>query len=613
MIELLFLFCFVVMGIGTGSLFLRLIRFQSASFLEEVLISGWLGWGWLGTLSFWLGLSGFWSREFLTALCLFFLIIGLIGCFALIGKFKKTRIENSGHLCLIEWLWILFGVLSLLISGLIAYAPAHSTDELSYHLALPKLFLMAGRIEYLPWHVNSLFPLWTEMLYALGLFWQGETLARLMHVWIGFWGAACVFLLTRELLDDAKQNTPRGIPVLAAVLFLITPGIANQMSFAMNDVSHAVAVLFSFLAFLIFRREKTVANAVVLGMCLGIVLSIKYLGIITYGLTGVLILFEFSGADKKKIGLWVTWIVLGALAIAGGWYLRNWLAVGNPFYPYFQSILGGSGIGSETKMEAYGLGKGLFEFLALPWNVTFHQERFGGWGNQIGPVFLAFLPFFFFIKIRSRRFAYFVLFLIAYVIAWFLIKQNTRFLFPAIPFLAVLVALSVGELSGLSKAFTFSAYGGVSVFLALSLAIGVYHLKDYVPLLLGKQSREEFLKQKLAVYPVARFINQNLPQNAHVLTQEHRGFYFDRTYTRERAWRRLTHYDEKFSTPEDLKAELESQGFTHLLLVEEDSQSDLEVPVLSELAALPSSQELMVHEAYNTEEKRKTRHRLVSL
>ncbi|MBI4970711.1 MAG: phospholipid carrier-dependent glycosyltransferase, partial [Candidatus Omnitrophica bacterium] len=589
MFEIILSLGFVFMGLGIGECFSRVIRLRYDSVFEEIVFSAWIGWGWMGTIAFWTGLAGFWHPRELAELSVFFAILGAFGCGLVLNKLKQLDwkfILNNFQWNAIAFLVIFLVSLSVISSTLIALAPPIATDELSYHLALPKIFLAENRIVYLPYHVNSLFPLWTEMLYGLGLHWKGEILARLMHVWIGLWGSLGIWLLVRRFLKEYAICA-----IIAAAVFLTVPGISNQMSLAYNDVALSVSILFSFLAFLKWKDEPNFPNALVLGIFLGVVLSIKYLGVITVGLIGFLALIDLLyQKNKRQYLVTVTFIALGALVISGGWYLRNWFVIGNPFYPYFQKMFGGLGLGSEAKLQAYGTGKSLLDLLALPWNLTFHQELFGGWGNQLGPIFLVFLPFFFLIKNKTRDFLYMILFLVFYVLAWFFMKQNTRFLFPAIPFLAILIAFCVYALRSRSAVLV------VLIFSALASSINVYHLKEYARLLLGRETREMFISRHVGIFPMAGFVNLSLPKNAHLLTQDHRGYYFDRRYTRERAWRRTTHYPDKFHDPRLLRADLISEGFTHLVLVRVKNEGSNATPILNELSKLPECKTLKTYE-----------------
>ena len=59
---------------------------------------------------------------------------------------------------------IVLGIL-ILLSLILALAPAFATDALVYHLAVPKAYLEAGGIINLPNNIYSFFPQQIEMLY----------------------------------------------------------------------------------------------------------------------------------------------------------------------------------------------------------------------------------------------------------------------------------------------------------------------------------------------------------------------------------------------------------------------------------------------------------------
>ena len=53
--------------------------------------------------------------------------------------------------------------------------------------------------------------------------------------------------------------------------------------------------------------------------------------------------------------------------------------------------------------------------------------------------------------------------------------------------------------------------------------------------MLGKETREDFLKRHLLHYDAVEYINENLPENAKIFTMflGRRGYYLDRDYKNE--------------------------------------------------------------------------------
>ena len=71
-------------------------------------------------------------------------------------------------------------------------------DGLFYHLTLPKLYLLHGRISAQPWLTHSNFPFLLEMLYLLGLMLHGPILAKLFHFACGWLAVLGVYTFGRR-------------------------------------------------------------------------------------------------------------------------------------------------------------------------------------------------------------------------------------------------------------------------------------------------------------------------------------------------------------------------------------------------------------------------------
>jgi hypothetical protein len=81
---------------------------------------------------------------------------------------------------------------------------------------------------------------------------------------------------------------------------------------------------------------------------------------------------------------------------------------------------------------------------------------------------------------------------------------------------------------------------------------------------LGAESRQEYLRRHEPSFAVAEFVNEQLPPDCRVISQEFRGLYFEPQFVREAALRRRVPYVER---GEELAGYLAASGFTHVLLV----------------------------------------------
>lgn len=451
-----------------------------------------------------------------------------------------------------------------------ALAPPTAGDALCYHLELPKVFLREGVIRYLPDSDNSLYPLLAELLYLVGLAAHGPAVAQLI-AWL------CGLLLALVAAELARPVLAGRSRYLAGAICLLVPGINNQMSVALNDLTLALFTAASFLAFREWHWTGQLRWAGLTGVMTGLALSTKFLAVVTAILLALAFVVPLvsrrwlasvhMAAGGRLSRLAPVACFVAAAALCGGfWYARSAYHTGNPVYPFFSSAFGGAG-----KAEALGDAKRPVPrtplgMVTAGWQATMQPERFGGRGHQWGIVFLAFLPGV--VLFRPPRWVTGVgLMALGYYLAWFALRQNVRFLMPALPLLAVVVAWVVVEVRrqvGAAPVVLSTALMAMCLFQA---AIPMARAADTVPLALGLESADQYLRRHEPTYAAASFANTQLPAGSRILSQDYRGFYFRCDFVRENLYRRRTAYDRAFRD-EALVAYLRADGFTHLLLVE---------------------------------------------
>jgi hypothetical protein len=153
-----------------------------------------------------------------------------------------------------------------------------------------------------------------------------------------------------------------------------------------------------------------------------------------------------------------------------------------------------------------------------------------------------------------RRIGFVTLGLLA-VIFW-MVGPYHRYLLPVVPVLLMLVALRLRSLH-------------LPLWLASVAAIGVGLLQvRQVPAALpailgGKAARETYLTQQLWLYPTLRWINQNTPKDARILSIPDTVYYCDRLCWLANPYLqgaiRLTRY-------EDFCADVQRAGITHIVV-----------------------------------------------
>ncbi len=235
-------------------------------------------------------------------------------------------------------------------------------DVLSYHLADPKLFLQAQRIQTLPTEHHSNFPFTLEMLYAVGLLYDGFALANTFHLVMTLLTVAALIAFGRRM-----ACVPAGW--LAGLAYLTTPIVLWEASTAYIDNGLALYVTLGTFAVLNAMSEHDNASQLEAstpddsherllsdnsrswlllgGAMIGFGLGIKYLALVPLVLLALLLTFKRTSLKRVLLYMGV------ALVIGSPWYVKNALVMRNPVYPFAYSVFPHSRYWSGWRAAGY--------------------------------------------------------------------------------------------------------------------------------------------------------------------------------------------------------------------------------------------------------------------
>lgn len=522
MVNILIFFILTLILLGMGKLFInRLVSKVRFTFLEETIISFGLGAGVLALLVLAVGLAGFLYRWVFIAVLLILLTI--------FWKNSITTIKDAivwlSRIIKISFLpWEQFLILAIAFVSFFtligSLSPLLGMDAAAYHMYDPKFFIQAHAIVPIPFSRESLWPFLIQMLFTLGLCLKGVVLAKLFHFSFYLASLLAIYVLCR-------RYWLRSHAILAAAIFALTPAIFTGTTYAYTDLAvvfYTVLAFYGFFAWLDTNNNRWFYFS---GIVCGFLLGIK----ITSGIVPVLILVLYSVhvfsrnikfLEKLFPGLI---FLLFLTAVCGVWYVRSWIVLGNPIYPFAARFFCGNGYPEWTPIS--GIGNGWKSFLILLWPLTFYPQWFGG--ESIGVIFLIFLPFLIFARQFSRFVCHIIIIALCLYTSWFFVFQYTRFLYPTLVFLSIVVTFVYSEIfmkDSVTRKFT-TAILVVVFFYSASLA--VYHNFDKFPVVFGIESERNFLTKHERSYAVADYVNSHLPPNAKLLLiAEPRLYYFDR-------------------------------------------------------------------------------------
>ncbi len=510
----------LLVGLTTGIAFcvgrrlLRALGVTPATPAEEIAFSAGLGCGVIAYAVFAAGLAGVLDPWVFAVILAAGAVLGAREARAGIAAARGIIAQTQTGLPSLN---LVIGVLILVCAAanlLGSLAPPAGGDALAYHLAIPKIWLADHRLTEIPWRWPSYGPFAMQMLFMLGLGLGGLTAPSLL-AWV-------VGLLTAIALIGASAQFLRGFPpLLAAGVFYTMSTVGQGSASTRVDLALTLYVTLAVLACLSYLRTRQVSWLAVAGLCAGIAAGTKYPGATAAALLAIgLVIFgerRLPGAGWRAAGRFAAL----AAAVAAPWYVRSALLTGDPAYPFFTALLHGGGFRDQLSDLAtrYGPGKSAVDLLTVPFYVT----------ASVGAPYLSFAPF----SLAWRRTidVRFLWYIVATLtIVWFFTAQVIRFLLPALPPAAVLAALGFAALQDRSRALALAARVAVIAGLGIASAITLYHAVPFMPVAVGRETREAFLLRKTDTYADIAWMNTHLPADARVLFLARTAFYLDRAY-----------------------------------------------------------------------------------
>jgi hypothetical protein len=468
-----------------------------------------------------------------------------------------------------SWAWDLSLLVVLLGTFLTALAPVTDGDALCYHLQVPKVFLGSGSFFFDPDLHETVYPLLTESLYAMALALRGPVACRLVQWLLGVAFALNVAALARPVLGDRAW--------WAASVALLVPAVSNGMGAPLNDVALAALGNAALFAWTRWLDRPTVAAAALAGILAGLAMGVKYPALVLAGLIALAML-----ASRRPIRHALVFGTV-ALMVGGVWYGRAYLYTGNPVYPFFRHVFGGSGLDVVLDPIKRPMAPTPGNLLTALVPMTLRPGRFDSVSHQFGPLFLLVLPALFLERAPRRVWA---LLAVGYAFLTLCLtqRQSMRFVLIAVGPMAVGVAWVASRWWDRRTVPARALVALIVGCLAFESAIASGRARHGLNVVLGRESAADFLARREPTYRVGRWVDANLPPDARIVGQDHRGYYIPRGYAMELAHRRRTGLGTHGESAETIIAALRDDGFTHLLLCPPEPEDAVEFdPTLGRL------------------------------
>jgi hypothetical protein len=470
-----------------------------------------------------------------------------------------------------------------------ALAPPTAKDALQYHLALPKAFAAAGGLADVPGNVASYFALGAEMhgLWAM-------LLGRLVSVEAGEAAFGAVMFAFLPLLLAAvfgwarEAGASREWAWLGAAMVASAPTVIEVAGSGYVDLALALYVALAIRALARWSDAPERSALAELALLLGCALAIKLTAafVVLFCALVVLVRSRATGPDgglgHRRLGAGLA-ALAGAIALGSPWYLRTWLRTGSPVFPFFAHILPGTAPGWDQARSAMlvgfnahygGVDKGPLDYLLAPLSVSLAGQRevAAAYEGVLGAAFLvgAVVTVWAFRRLdASLRLA--AVAAGAFFLWWLSSAQVLRYLFPALPLLAVATAGAGALLAAGGRAGGMLRSALAAPIAAGAVVTAVWLIADN-PLLVaaGAEPRAAYLDRRLEHYPYYRLINASLPRDATVwLVNVRRDTYhLDRPYAGDYLFEDYTlrRWVEGAASGKDVQRCARERGITHVLI-----------------------------------------------
>lgn len=535
-------------------------------------LGGLIALGALGTITLFIALL----PGALSKLAYVVALLPVIGAVAVAARGKRLGIPRPTP---VDWPFVavltLCGILGLL--GVLAPATALEWDSLAYHLAVPKLWLEAGRAFYIPFIHHSNFPLIVDDLYLWGLQWGGQPGAKAFVFSAAALGALAIFGLARQVYG-------RNAGWWAALAFATAPVVLWLSGTAYIDVPNGLYAGLGIVLAGLYCKEQKREYLWLAAVMLGFAAASKYTGLQTIFAVGVT-LFA-AGIKRRQAGKYfasAASMAVLALALASPWYIKNVLWTGNPVYPFFYSKLGGQnwseeraavysneqqsfGVGrTEGRRDVKQLGHAVLGLAYQPGRYINPAQEHGA-GLPIGAVGAAVLCAMtvWALSGKARSFELAALAAVGISLAmWFFLSQQSRYIIALAVPLSILLGGGVLRLKfGRALSWVAAAQAAYSIALVYGMVTRTQTKYDF-----GAESAEEYQSRRISFYDPSKAINERVPKTGKVaLYDELFGYLLDVPYF----WANPGHSSvipyESMKNGRDYADAMRKLGFTHVYI-----------------------------------------------
>lgn len=462
-------------------------------------------------------------------------------------------------------------------------APDIGWDVLTYHLTLPKHYVFAHGLYYVPDVRASSFPQYMSMINVFGMLLYSPALVRMFST-------ACWSITIALFYAAGRRLYSKRAGLFAALIFIVTPLVLGYAPRGFNDIWWALFFSLSCYFLLRWRDTEAPADFVLAGVLAGFAVGSKILTLFLYPIFVLIIV-----ASVSKRAKWFGWKTLVALiaftiilvSISSPWFIRNVANTGDMFgfisNDYKQvSEWRGETVGGGTIPKALWfltlpdfsfvkspIPKFLYSIVTVTTTPTTKLGCFGV-GFVIYAGFIAAL----FVKRKKPLTLTLIGIVAAYYVIWFFLMKSLtpRYFLPILPLASIIAGYGFSSWSAVSFRFVRRTAAGTLILLILPSIwfekAFLYQTVSEIKLALKPNDHYEyFLDTYYGGYDLPAVV-AGLPPGSKVLSVDDRTYYLIDGPTPVRVaypWNDFYFDYSEAATPEELRELMRGRGFTHIL------------------------------------------------
>jgi len=347
--------------------------------------------------------------------------------FAAPMRFQSRERKRAVAGDLTNRLLLLVVILYFILYFFNSMAPEASFDGSRYHLALAGRYLREHGFHRITDNMYASLSQGVEMLYLWAFAFGKHSAAAMVHF-------AFLVALAWQMFHYGRRM---GLPLAGAcgaLLVFASPVVGVDGTSAYNDVAVAAIAFTLFHLLQIWEDERSTRLLMAIGLVAGFGYAAKYTACL-----GVVYAMGFVAWKNRRMRD-VAVVAICAAALIAPWIAKDWIWLGNPFSPFLNGLFPNPYVTAAFEQE-YRHHMAL-DGIESRWEIPMQVTTYGSLSGLLGPVFL--LSPIALLAVRRRQGRQLLLAALVFGAAYFS-NISARFLIPALPFVALAMALGLSR------------------------------------------------------------------------------------------------------------------------------------------------------------------------